>query len=68
MSKYLTTNSKSEVGTKVGVQRNNFDIPTNAHNEYGDSEDSGAPNSIIRVKPTEVDNSEPINLEVGGSR
>ena len=53
---------------KLGVQRNNFDIPTNAHNEYGDSQDAGAPNSILKVKATEVDNTEPINLEVGGSR
>ena len=68
MSKYLTTNSKSAIVSKAGAQRNNFDIPANAHNEYGDSMDSGAPNSIIKIKPTEVDNNEPLNLEVGGAR
>ena len=68
MSKYLTTNSRSAAAMKLGVQRNNFDIPTNAHNEYGDNEDTRTPNSILKVKATEVDNTEPINLEVGGSR
>ena len=77
MSKYLTANSKSSMATsnnKGGVQRNNFDIPANVHSEYGDvggeyhENDPMASNSNINNRPTSVDNTEPLNLEVGNSR
>ena len=50
------------------VQRNNFDIPANVHNEYGDVGGEYQDQDAEVSNSNAVDNSEPLNLEVGNTR